>query len=93
MASQFGWDGARPERVVIVNDLIQAVMSAILANSDPGDGVALQVPAYPAFLGIVNQSGRLPVLNPMRDTGTGLQYPGPAYRGNAFRIGRPVTPV
>jgi cystathionine beta-lyase len=69
MKDQFRWEGAVPERVVVVNDLIQAIMATILANSEPGDGVALQVPAYPAFLGIVEQSGRQAVLNPLRDTG------------------------
>ncbi|SMH53948.1 MalY/PatB family protein [Mesorhizobium australicum] len=69
MLDKFGWDGADPARVVVVNDLIQAVMSSVLAFSEPGDGVALQVPSYPAFLGIIAQSGRQTVCNPMRDTG------------------------
>lgn len=70
MQSKFGWDGADPARVMVVNDLIQAVMASILAFSEPDEGVALQVPSYPAFLGIIAQSGRSPVLNPMRDTGS-----------------------
>lgn len=70
MQSKFGWTGADPARVVVVNDLIQAVMASILAFSEPHHGVALQVPSYPAFLGIIAQSGRRPVLNPMRDTGS-----------------------
>ncbi len=69
MENLFGWEEALPERVIVVNDLIQAVMASVLANSEPGDGVALQVPAYPAFLSIISQSGRKAVLNPMRDTG------------------------
>ncbi len=68
MQTKFGWDGADPSRVMVVNDLIQAVMASILAFSEPHHGVALQVPSYPAFLGIIAQSGRKPVLNPMRDT-------------------------
>lgn len=70
MKDKFGWAGADPARVVVVNDLIQAIMASILAFSEPGDGVALQVPSYPAFLGIVAQSKRELVLNPMRDTGS-----------------------
>jgi len=69
MAKNFSWTGADPARVVVVNDLVQAVMASIVAFSDADEGVALQVPSYPAFLGIVAQSGRKAVLNPMRDTG------------------------
>ncbi|MHA6692495.1 MalY/PatB family protein [Devosia sp. A449] len=69
MADKFGWSGADPSKVVIVNDLVQGVMASILAFSNPEDGVALQVPAYPAFHSIVAQSGRRAVLNPMLDTG------------------------
>lgn len=76
MQDKFGWAGADPSRVMVVNDLIQAVMASILAFSEPGEGVALQVPSYPAFLGIIAQSGRSPVLNPMRDTGSRYEIDG-----------------
>ncbi|RWX74794.1 aminotransferase class I/II-fold pyridoxal phosphate-dependent enzyme [Neorhizobium lilium] len=70
MHDKFGWADADPSRVVIVNDLVQALMASVLAFSEPDQGVVLQVPAYPAFLGIVAQSGRRLVANRMIDTGS-----------------------
>lgn len=69
MRNKFGWAGVEPDRVVVLNDLVQAVMASILAFSDPQDGVVLQVPSYPAFLAILAQSGRRTVVNPMIDAG------------------------
>lgn len=70
MKNKFGWAGVDTAHVVIVTDLVQAVMASILAFSEPHHGVALQIPSYPAFLGIISQSSRRAVLNAMRDTGT-----------------------
>lgn len=83
MKDKFGWDGADPSHVMVVSDLIQAVMASILAFSEPDEGVALQVPSYPAFLGIIAQSGRSPVLNPMRDTGSRYELDSKQFRAVA----------
>jgi cysteine-S-conjugate beta-lyase len=83
MHDKFGWAGAEPSLVVIVNDLVQAVMACILAFSKPEQGVVLQVPAYPAFLGIVAQSGRRLVANPMTDTGAGFVLDADDFVANA----------
>ncbi|HVW94219.1 MAG TPA: aminotransferase class I/II-fold pyridoxal phosphate-dependent enzyme, partial [Devosia sp.] len=66
MRDRFGF-AADPARVVVLNDLVQAVMSTVMAFAEPHEGVALQVPAYPAFLSLLAQSGRPIVLNPMRE--------------------------
>lgn len=65
MRDKFGWSGADPANITVTNDLVQAVMANIMAFSEPGDGVSLQVPSYPAFLMILKQSGRRTVVNPM----------------------------
>ena len=43
MKSCFGWEFS-PDLVLPVADLVQGTYAAILAFSDPGDGVVLQVP-------------------------------------------------
>jgi len=45
MEEKFGWAGAAPERCVVLNDLVQAVMATILAFSEPEQGVMPQVPS------------------------------------------------
>ncbi len=69
MHEKFGWQ-TDPARVVLLNDLVQAVMANVLAFTRPEDGVVLQVPSYPAFLMLLKQSGRRILVNPMRDSGT-----------------------
>lgn len=68
MRERFGF-AAAAERVVVLNDLVQAVMGSVMAFAEPHQSVALQVPAYPAFLALLAQSGRPVVLNPMREVG------------------------
>jgi cysteine-S-conjugate beta-lyase len=68
MADRFGWKAA-PEQVQPLSELIQGMFSAVLAFSDPGDGVVIQTPIYPPFLLTVAQTGRRLVDNPLRDDG------------------------
>src|SRR2546430_3152790 len=68
MRDRFGWE-VSAERVVPVADLVQAVVASILAFSDRGDGVVVQTPIYPPFLGCVDDTGRATVLNPLVDDG------------------------
>ncbi len=72
MREKFGW-AADPEMVLVLGDLVQATTASLVAFSDPGDGVLLQLPSYPAFLRAISQSGRTLVANPMHDTGEGFE--------------------
>jgi cystathionine beta-lyase len=51
---------------------VQATSAALVAFSEPGDGVLLQLPSYPAFLRVIAEAGRRVVGNEMRDTGAGF---------------------
>lgn len=69
MKRRFDWD-TTAALVVPVADLVQGTCASLLAFSDPGDGVILQVPNYPPFRETITSTGRklLPLM--MRDTGT-----------------------
>ena len=68
MKRRFGWETV-PELALPVADLVQGTYASLLAFSDPGDGVILQVPNYPPFReAIVSTERRLLSLH-MRDTG------------------------
>ena len=68
MLDRFGWR-ADPALVLPVADLVQAVVAAITAFSESGDGVVVQTPIYPPFLLSIADTGRRRVLNPLRDEG------------------------
>ncbi|MCX4162738.1 MULTISPECIES: MalY/PatB family protein [Paraburkholderia] len=51
------WD-VDPAQVLVVADLVQATYASILAFSEPGDGVVLQVPNYPPFREALEITGR-----------------------------------
>jgi len=69
MKSRCGWE-LSPDLVMPVADLMQGTYATILAFSDPGDGVVLQVPNYPPFRDAINSTGRRLLALPMRDDGT-----------------------
>ena len=69
MKSQYGWD-LSPDLVLPVADLVQGTYAPILAFSDPGDGVVLQVPNYPPFRDAIGTTERRLLALPMRDDGT-----------------------
>lgn len=71
MRDRFGW-APDPARVRPVADLVQGVVAAIEAFSEPGDGVAVQTPIYPPFLASIDTCRRTRVLNPLVDDGTRL---------------------
>jgi cystathionine beta-lyase len=62
MRARFGWS-PDPELVLPVSELIQGMFTAVMAFSEPGDGVVLQTPIYPPFLMTVEQTGRRMVEN------------------------------
>lgn len=68
MAVRYGWE-APAERTVVLNDLVQAVAATIAAFTEPGEGILLQLPSYPAFLIAIGQCDRRIVANAMRDGG------------------------
>ena len=71
MLERFGWEPSI-DRTVPIADLLQGVAAAIVAFSEPGDGVVVQTPIYPPFLVGIEGSGRRQVLNPLVDGGSRL---------------------
>lgn len=69
MQSRFGWQvdaaDAHP-----VGDLVQASFSSVMAFSEPGDAILLQLPSYPPFMAAIKDTGRRLLANPMHDNGT-----------------------
>jgi cystathionine beta-lyase len=57
MEAVCGWE-IEAEQVLVLADLVQATYASILAFSDPGDGVILQVPNYPPFREAIEVTGR-----------------------------------
>src|SRR6202048_239105 len=69
MQSLYGWEPS-PDLVMPMADLVQGTYAAVLAFSDPGDGVVLQVPNYPPFRDVTNTTERKLLALPMRDDGS-----------------------
>ncbi len=69
MKRRFNWETS-PDQVLCVADLVQGTFATVLAFSDPGDGVILQVPNYPPFRELITSTGRKLLPLWMRDTGT-----------------------
>jgi cystathionine beta-lyase len=68
MKSRYGWE-LSPDLVLPLADLVQGTYAPILAFSDPGDGVVLQVPNYPPFRDAISTTERRLLTLPMRDNG------------------------
>ncbi len=68
MANRFAWQ-IDPADVLAVGDLVQASFASIMAFSDPGDGILLQLPSYPPFMGAIDGTERRLIASPMRDDG------------------------
>ncbi len=68
MASRFNWH-TDPKDVVAIGDLVQASFSAVMAFSEPGESVLLQLPSYPPFMLAIQDTGRRLIANPMKDDG------------------------
>jgi cystathionine beta-lyase len=71
MRARFGWE-PDPSLVVPVADLVQAILAAIVALTEPGDGVVVQTPIYPPFLNAIASTGRRRVVDPLVDDGSRL---------------------
>src|SRR5215470_3653744 len=59
-----------PADTVAIGDLVQASFSSVMAFSEPGDAIVLQLPSYPPFMRAIEDTGRRLIANPMRDNGT-----------------------
>lgn len=68
MKNRFGW-APDPALVQPIADLVQGTYSSILAFSDPGDGVILQIPAYPPFRESILDTGRRLISHQVRYDG------------------------
>ena len=53
-----------------IGDVVQGLVAAIVAFSQPGGGVIAQTPVYPPFLKAIASTGRRLVENPLVDNGT-----------------------
>jgi cysteine-S-conjugate beta-lyase len=69
MAHRFNWTIDAAD-VLGLGDLVQASFSSVMAFSEPGDGILLQLPSYPPFMRAIEDTGRRLIANPMRDNGT-----------------------
>jgi cystathionine beta-lyase len=69
MQSRFNWR-TDPADAFPIGDLVQASFSSVMAFSEPGDAILLQLPSYPPFMAAINDTGRRLIANPMRDNGT-----------------------
>ncbi len=69
MERRFGWH-TDPADTVAIGDLVQASFSSVMAFSEPGEAVLLQLPSYPPFMRAIEDTGRRLIANPMRDNGS-----------------------
>jgi len=77
MKERFDWE-VDPDNVLALADLVQGTFAPIRVFSEPGDGVVLQVPAYPPFREAIIDNGRRLIEFPMVDDGTRYQLDIPA---------------
>ena len=69
MQARFNWT-VDPADAHPIGDLVQASFSSVMAFSEPGDAVVLQLPSYPPFMRAIEDTGRRLIANHMRDNGT-----------------------
>lgn len=65
MRERFDWS-PDPRRVEILSEVVQGMYLALEAFSQPGEGVVVQTPIYPPFLGSIRETRRRLVENRMR---------------------------
>ena len=72
MRRLYGWQ-AEADQVLVLPDLVQATFAAVMAFTDPGDGVVVQVPHYAPFREAVEGTGRRLIPLEMRAGADGYQ--------------------
>jgi len=77
MEQRFDWR-PDPACVEILTDVVQGIVVALHQFSKPGDGVVIQTPIYPPFLGSVRSTKRRLLENPLalEPTGYGIDVDG-----------------
>jgi len=71
-AARFGWEVA-PARVRAAPDVMTAVTELLRALTAPGEGVVVNPPIYPPFLGVTAELGRRVVEAPLRHSERGFE--------------------
>ena len=66
MQRLYGWH-VDPRRVELVTEVVQAMYVAVHQLTEPGDGIIVQRPIYPPFVGLVEKLGRTLVDNALRE--------------------------
>jgi cystathionine beta-lyase len=66
METRYGWR-VDLDLVDVITDVVQGIYVALEVYSEPGDGVVIQTPIYPPFLGAVAETERRLVENPLRE--------------------------
>ena len=72
MRRLYGWE-VDPARVEILSDVVQGMTLAVATLCEPGDGVVVQTPIYPPFLGVVKELDRRLVEVPLALGETGYE--------------------
>jgi cystathionine beta-lyase len=63
-AERWGWQ-LDPRSVEVLTDVVQGIFIGLLGYSDAGDGIVIQTPIYPPFLGAVQETGRRVTESPL----------------------------
>lgn len=66
MRERYGWE-VDAELVLCPIDVVQAIIAALVALTEPDDGVVVQTPVYPPFLMGVESTHRRLIENPLVD--------------------------
>lgn len=69
MQDRFGWT-VDPAMVRPMSDLVQGTFAALTVYAGPGDGIILQLPAYPPFHAAIAETGRRLVPFPLASDGS-----------------------
>jgi cystathionine beta-lyase len=72
LETRHGW-GIDPDNVSFTPGVITALSVAVLAFSEPGDGIAVQTPVYPQFFNLIRRNDRVVVENPLIETEGGYE--------------------
>ena len=70
MANRYAWQ-TKPEDVIVLTDVVQAIYIAVDRFTAPGDGVVVQPPLYPPFQTAVTDLGRELIRNPLINNQSG----------------------
>lgn len=66
MQKRHGWK-LEKEWLLVTPGVVPALSLAVLAFTNPGDRIIIQPPVYGPFFNVVEQNGRQPVLNPLKE--------------------------